>query len=182
MCGKFAGPELIEAEVDGAMMFLCPKCARFSSKVTKSDAKSENEVKTEVTFVRNKPDGRGTVSQHVTIRTSDSRVPIQKKRKFRDVLDTDKELVENFGQVIKNARIAQGISLEDFAQMINEKATIIQKIEKNEFNPSDQLITKIERKLRIALKEEPAPTIFIGPSSSKETTLGDVVKLRKKKK
>ena len=55
-------------------------------------------------------------------------------------------------------------------------------MEKSEFNPPESLIIKIERKLDISLKEEAAAPIFTGSESTKETTLGDVVKLKKKKR
>ena len=185
MCGNFAGPDLTECEVDGVNMFLCPKCKRFGDKISsKQDVFEDDSEESEVTFVRSKPGGKGPSVSHVKVKTGTSHTPVQKSRHGgrRDVLRSDQILVDDYGDVIKQARKAKGLSLEDFAQMINEKASLIQKLEKSEFNPPESLIVKIERKLEISLKEEAAAPIFTGTTSKKETTLGDVVKLKKKKR
>ncbi|MBN1328526.1 MAG: TIGR00270 family protein [Candidatus Heimdallarchaeota archaeon] len=183
MCGNFAGPDLTECEVDGARMLLCPKCAKFGTKISNKPIHVyEDEDQKEVTFVRSAPGGKGPSISHVKMGSGD-RVPTPvKQRAKRDVLISDQVLIDDYGGVIQGARKMRGWSLEEFAQMINEKASLIQKIEKNEFNPSENLIVKIERKLEITLREEASAPIFTAITSPKETTLGDVVKLKKKKK
>ncbi|MBK5114156.1 MAG: TIGR00270 family protein [Candidatus Heimdallarchaeota archaeon] len=184
MCGDFAGPDLTECEVDGVNMFVCPKCRRFGTKVSnKQDVFEDDSEESEVTFVRSKPGGKGPSVSHVKVKTGTTHIQVQpKQRGRRDVLRSDQVLVDDYGEVIKQARKEQGLSLEQFAQMINEKASLIQKLEKSEFNPPESLIVKIERKLDISLKEEAAAPIFTGTTAAKETTLGDVVKLKKKKR
>ncbi|MGC9777967.1 MAG: TIGR00270 family protein [Candidatus Heimdallarchaeota archaeon] len=185
MCGKFAGPDLSESDVDGVRMLLCPKCSRFGTKVySKPIHVYEDDIEeSEVSFVRSKPGGQGPSVSHVKVRTGTQQRPQPvAKRRRRDALHSNDVLVDDYGTVIKEARKAKGWSLEDFAQMINEKASLMQKIEKSEFNPPERLITKIERKLDISLKEEAVAPIFTGTASKKETTLGDVVKLKKKKR
>jgi len=181
LCGNFAGPDLSECEVDGVKMFVCPKCTRFGSKVSEKQQVFEDE--SEVTFVRSSPGGKGPSVSHVKVKTGTTHTPVRpRQRSRRDILRSDKVLVDDYGEVIKEARKAKGLSLEQFAQMINEKASLIQKLEKSEFNPPESLIVKIERKLDISLKEEAAAPIFTGSTSAKDTTLGDVVKLKKKKR
>ncbi len=184
MCGEFAGPDLSESEVDGVKMFVCPKCTRFGSKVSeKKQAFVDDSEESEVTFVRSSPGGKGPSVSHVKVKTGTTPTPVRpRQRSRRDVLRSDRVLVDDYGEVVKEARKAQGLSLEQFAQMINEKASLIQKLEKSEFNPPENLIVKIERKLDISLKEEAAAPIFTGSGSAKDTTLGDVVKLKKKKR
>ncbi|MBD3193086.1 MAG: TIGR00270 family protein [Candidatus Heimdallarchaeota archaeon] len=189
MCGSFAGPELEEYDVDGVKMLLCPKCSKFGTRVTKKPVHvyGHDEDETSVSFVRDKPGTEGKSVSHVKVRTrappSSSRQSSRKRRrKSRDVLASDEVLIEDYGAVIKQARKDRGLSLDDFAQMINEKASLLQKIEKSEFRPSDQLIVKIERKLDVSLREEAAAPIYTSLSSKKETTLGDIIKLKKKKK
>jgi putative transcription factor len=184
MCGDFAGPDLIESEVDGVNMFVCPKCRRFGTKVSdKKQVFEDDSEESEVTFVRSKPGGKGPSVSHVKVKTGTTHTPVQpRQRSRRDVLRSDSVLIDDYGEEIKQARKAKGLSLEQFAQMINEKASLIQKLEKSEFNPSESLIVKIERKLDISLKEEAAAPIYTGTTSKKETTLGDVVKLKKKKR
>ncbi|NHJ47665.1 MAG: TIGR00270 family protein [Asgard group archaeon] len=182
MCGTFAGPDLSECEVDGVIMLVCPKCSKFGDKISEKPM-HVYEDETEVTFVKDKPGGKGPSVSHVKVKTGVTDTTPQQTRRFRrDALSADKVLIDDFGGVIKEARKARGWSLEQFAQMINEKASLLQKLEKNEFNPTDSLITKIERKLDLSLREEASTPYYTGPSSKKETTLGDVVKLKKKKK
>ncbi len=185
MCGNFAGPDLTECEVDGVNMFLCPKCKRFGDKISNKTEVSDDDIEeSEVTFVRSKPGGKGPSVSHVKVKTGTSHSPVQRTshRGSRDVLRSDKILIDDYGEVIKQARKAKGLSLEEFAQLINEKASLIQKLEKSEFNPPENLVVKIERKLEISLKEEAAAPIYTGTTTKKETTLGDVVKLKKKKR
>ncbi len=184
MCGNFAGPDLSECEVDGVKMFVCPKCTRFGSKVSeKKQAFVDDSEESEVTFVRSSPGGKGPSVSHVKVKTGTTHTPVRpRQRSRRDILQSDRVLVDDYGEVVKQARKAKGLSLEQFAQMINEKASLIQKLEKSEFNPPESLIVKIERKLDISLKEEAAAPIFTGSTSAKDTTLGDVVKLKKKKR
>ena len=180
MCGKFAGPDLEECEVDGAIMFLCRSCAKFGDKVSKFSQDDIHE--TEVSFVKSRPDGQGSSVSHVKVRTGTSHRSTSPKKRRYDQLYGDEVLIDDYGEAIKNARKKKGWSLEDFAQMINEKASLLQKIEKSEFNPPENLIVKIERKLNISLREEVAAPTYSSITSKKETTLGDVVKLKKKKK
>ena len=184
MCGNFAGPDLSEREVDGVKMFLCPKCSRFGTKISEKSSIYDDDIEeSEVAFVRSKPGGKGPSVSHVKVRTGTSQSPIRTRQTSRrDILQSDQVLIDDYGEVIKQARKAKGLSLEEFAQLINEKASIIQKLEKSEFNPPESLVVKIERKLEISLKEEVAPPIFTGTTSKKDTTLGDVVKLKKKKR
>ena len=183
MCGKFVGAGLVECEVDGAKMLLCPQCLKFGSKTPhKSAQREENEE--EFTFIRSKSGGKEPSVSHVKVGSKEPSTQIfpTRIRKERDILTSELVLTDDFGEKIKEARIAKNWSLEKFAQMINEKASILQKIEKSEFNPPESLIIKIERKLGISLREEAAPPIYLSSSITKETTLGDVVKLKKKKK
>ncbi|NHJ03426.1 MAG: TIGR00270 family protein [Candidatus Heimdallarchaeota archaeon] len=182
MCGKFAGPDLVEAEVDGVSMFLCRQCSKFGTKPSsKKQGIHDDSTETEVTFVRSTPGEKGSSMSHIKVKTGSSLTPRTQRRPHRDALTFSEDLIDNYGEVIKEARKSKGLSLEDFAQLINEKASLLQKIEKSEFNPPDDLVTKIERKLDISLKEEIAAPVYTGISSKKDTTLGDVVKLKKKK-
>ena len=185
MCGTFAGPDIVESEVDNVKMFLCKKCAKFGVKASDKsliDYKDSGE-ESEVTFVKSQPGGKGPSVSHVTVKTGgSSSTPTRSTGRRRDDLYGSEVLVDDYGEVIKIARKAKGLSLEDFAQMINEKASLLQKIERSDFNPPESLITKIERKLDISLREEASAPVFTGFTSKKETTLGDVVKLKKKKR
>ncbi len=63
----------------------------------------------------------------------------------------DVEYVEDFGRIIREAREKMGLTQEDLAQQLNEKSTIIRKIEAGEFNPPIELMRKIEKLLKVKL-------------------------------
>jgi putative transcription factor len=64
------------------------------------------------------------------------------------------ELIEGYGKIIEEARKKIGISLEDLARRIGEKESLIRKIEREEIRPSDKIIEKLEKFLKIKLREK----------------------------
>ena len=94
------------------------------------------------------------------------------------------QIKENFAALIRNKREQLGLKQEDFAKKINEKESIIHKIETGHFTPSISLAKKIERFLEIKLVEEVAEEdtkIAVNQSTSDGAfTLGDAIKFKKK--
>lgn len=78
---------------------------------------------------------------------------------------------------IRNARESAGLSQEDLAKQLNEKASVIRKLERGEILPSDDVQSKLEKSLGISLVEgEDAEDSEWSSESSGTMTLGDVVK------
>jgi len=73
--------------------------------------------------------------------------------KMEHDLDAEAELVEDYGQRIKKAREKAGLKQAAFAQKINEKQSLLRKIEREEVLPSEAVRRKIERSLNISLSE-----------------------------
>jgi putative transcription factor len=71
----------------------------------------------------------------------------QKKPEFVE------RLVENYGHLIKSAREKRGYKQEEFARMLNERESIMQKIEAGKQRPSIALAQKLQRMLKITLIE-----------------------------
>jgi len=61
------------------------------------------------------------------------------------------EYIEEFGRIIREAREKMGLTQEEFSKQLNEKVTIVRKIEAGEFNPPIELARKIEKILKIKL-------------------------------
>lgn len=81
----------------------------------------------------------------------------EKKRKNKKehlLLGEDLDLIENYGEIIRNARIKMGISQEELAKQISEKLTIIKKIEQGSFKPPIELARKLEKFLKIKIIEK----------------------------
>ncbi len=93
----------------------------------------------------------------------------------------EETIVENFSQLLRKARENSQLTQEDFAKKINEKLSILQKMEAGLFLPSIDHARKLERLLGlklITLSESTA--IPQETAKSGELTLGDVIKIRKR--
>ena len=93
----------------------------------------------------------------------------------------DYELVENFHEIIRREREKRGWTQEELAKRIQEKATLIRKIEKGEITPEKEVVEKLERVLGVNLREK-VEEVKIQKSKSITPTLGDVVVIRRKKR
>ena len=75
-----------------------------------------------------------------------------------------------------------GLSHEELGKKINEKASVLSKLETGKMTPNNVLVTKLEHALKIKLlvpiKEEKFSEIPKSPN--RETTLGDLIQLNKK--
>lgn len=94
------------------------------------------------------------------------------------MFDDMDELAQDYDDRIRDARENMDLSQEDLAKQLNEKASLIQKLERGDVLPSDEVQKKLERKLDISLSESPdtEDTEWEGGSSTGSYTLGDVVK------
>jgi len=92
------------------------------------------------------------------------------------------ELVENFNLIVRREREKRGWSQAELAKKIQEKESLIRKIENGEITPEPEVIEKLERLFGIKLREK-VPEVKVETAGSKITpTLGDVVVVKKKKK
>tara|TARA_B100000315_G_scaffold246887_1_gene274804 strand:+ start:1107 stop:1502 length:396 start_codon:yes stop_codon:yes gene_type:complete len=68
-----------------------------------------------------------------------------------DNFDYDDELVVNYGNIIRQSREKKGLSHEALGLQINEKVSILKKLESEKLQPPDQLTKKLERFLNVKL-------------------------------
>jgi putative transcription factor len=110
--------------------------------------------------------------------------PILAKRQApRATVDTTREIVEGYDSKIRQAREKLGISHEELGKKINEKASVLRKIETGKMTPNNQLVTKLEHTLKIKLLvpvTEEKTTQQIPKAQNRELTLGDLIQLDKK--
>jgi len=106
------------------------------------------------------------------------------RRRVTSLPGEDLELIEDYGEIVRKARIELGLSQEDLAKQLNEKLTIIKKIEAEEFRPSLELARKIERVLRVKLLIPPEEPVEVREFKvGKEVggmSLGDLLRRRKR--
>jgi putative transcription factor len=164
MCGKEL-PTLRRALIEGTTMSVCGNCVKFGVE--------QAGPKVEVT-------GRSQTTQAMERRAVRS--------KPRDIYDQmQEELVEDYGDRVKQARQRAGLSIEDLGKAINERASNLAHIENGTYHPPDPLIAKLEKALNVKLKEKPeAPSGMggrpMGNVGAKELTLGDLIKKQLEKK
>jgi len=94
-----------------------------------------------------------------------------------DMYDDIEELAQDYDERLREAREAAGLSQEDLAKQLNEKASLIRKLEHGDILPSDEVQQKLERALEVDLGAggSAAGEEWSGGSSTGEYTLGDVV-------
>lgn len=99
--------------------------------------------------------------------------PIPKK-------ETIERLSEDFSNIIRGGREKLGLTQEEFALKLNEKESIIHKIETGHIQPSIALARKIEKFLKISLVEsEEIENSPVQKQKADGLTLGDFIKVKK---
>ncbi|MEM0201440.1 MAG: multiprotein bridging factor aMBF1 [Candidatus Micrarchaeaceae archaeon] len=102
--------------------------------------------------------------------------PKKSKEETPEVL----EIIDNYGDIIRNARESMGVPVKVLAEMINEKESMLIRIEHGRLLPSDKVIYKLEKNLGIELKT----TVVEKTSKEKKDpdspiTLGDAAGFKK---
>lgn len=106
---------------------------------------------------------------------------VLKKKKVSTKIEFTEELVEDFHVIVKREREKRGWSQEQLAKKIQEKESLIKKIENAEITPEPEVVEKLEKLFNIKLREQ-VPEIKIEKSKSLVPTLGDIVVVKRKKK
>lgn len=108
---------------------------------------------------------------------------IQTKTKLPPV-DASVELSNDFGSKIRKGRERLGLSHEELGKKINEKVSLLRKIETGKIAPNDRLAATLEHVLKIKLivpaKEETVPQAKIPQKPNRELTLGDLMQQKMK--
>jgi putative transcription factor len=157
ICGAEIREKPMCITIDNSELQVCQKCAPYGKPVDK----------------------RTPVSRKVTpvVRTV-TRTGNRPKKDFFDILKD--ELLDNYDQIIRDAREAKGWSQEDLAENIKEKVSLIKKIERSEIVPEEPVRKKLEHTLNIKLTERVEVSGQDVSHLKKDTTLGDIVKIKKK--
>jgi len=154
LCGKDSGI-LKKTLIEGSTLSVCAECARFGTLVQESAVK----------------DQKGPLESS----------PVSKKRWVgKDVFEeaSKKELAVDYPQRIKRARLSKGWTPEEFGKVINEKRSIITKLESGELKPDERLTSKLQRTLNIKLMEDVEDIKVKAKKKKRPTYLGDVVKIK----
>ncbi len=85
------------------------------------------------------------------------------------------ELIENYGNAIRNARNRMQLPLKVLAEMINEKESLLLRIEENKAMPSLELAKKLEKALHIKLEDTSTQESY-APKKGDKASLGEFFK------
>ncbi len=111
-------------------------------------------------------------------------MPIPVKTKVAKAnVDTSRELVEGYDLKIRGARERLNLSHEELGKKLNEKASVIRKIETGKMAPNNQLVTKLEHTLKVKLLVqvvEDKTRQQMPPVHNRKLTLGDLLQASKK--
>ena len=175
MCGAET-PSPKTVKVEGAELDVCGDCADFGTEVrTQQTSTTSTKYSTS-----SSSSGGGTSSGSTgsTGSTGGSRSGGSGgRRPGSDIYDDVEELATDYDDRIRRAREGAGLSQEDLAERLNEKASLIRKLERGEMLPSDAIQSKLERSLDVSLTESGGAEDdeWSSGSSTGEFTLGDVV-------
>ncbi len=144
MCGVYSD-KLIKIKVSGAILNVCPKCAKFGEPV---EEKKLNKI-----------------SENVTIKFPEKKINVVTyKKPFKKPTTTRKpvhkenveelDVVEDYADLIKNKRSEMQMTQEELAKKIFERKNVLSNIERGELLPDISTARKIEKVLDIKLLEK----------------------------
>ena len=159
VCGRKIFRDPFRAVIEGAKLTVCSECAKHG------------KIFYEEEVLKKAPERKTFIP-----------LPVKKKA-GKPTVDTTQEIVEGYYLKIRHAREKLGFSHEELGKKIKEKASVLKKIETGKMTPNNQLITKLERTLKIKLlvpvaQEKPKQQIPL--VQNRKLTLGDLLQLDKK--
>lgn len=89
-------------------------------------------------------------------------------------------LKKDYNLILKNCREESKLTQEELAKKLNEKVSLIQKIENKGIEPNDELVNKYEKFFRINLREEFKQEPLNLNFKNSTLTIGDLLRFKKK--
>ena len=167
MCGAEEA-SLTTTKVEGAELELCSSCTDFGTEV-RDESTSSGGGKYSTSSSTGKSSSSSGSSRSGGSPGGSSRP--------RDMFDDMDEIATDYDEQIREARESRGLSQEELADQLNEKASLIRKLERADTLPTDEVQRKLERALDISLVEGQSTDDADWETNDAGTmTLGDVVK------
>lgn len=144
MCGK----EVVataRVRLGRAVLSVCPACAKFGQPVDPSPTAGEAPPP----LVRRPLLSAGA-------RTGGGGRRLEERDLYREI--GEMELAPDWFKRVRAAREARTWTPEEFGKKLNEKKSVVLKIESGGFHPPDALVRKIEHLLKIRLRAETQPS------------------------
>ena len=105
----------------------------------------------------------------------------KKRKKKRRRKSSQKTLANDYGSRVKKAREDRELSISELSDILNEKTSVIKKIETEDLKPDKSLAGKLSKELDIELYVNPEVTDYDDTSDgdTRKATLGDVADVKK---
>jgi putative transcription factor len=162
MCGKEV-PRLRKVQIGGTTLEVCNECARFGEDTAPPVPKDE-------------PVATGPAAVATPPKTF-----VHHGRK-KDVLSrSEVELADDYNRRIIMGRRKKDLTQEELARRINEKKSVISRLETGEMRPSDRLVKTLEKELDIKLMERVEYQVETSKKkvATGGVTLGDLIRMEK---
>jgi putative transcription factor len=147
----------VKADVEGAKLNVCDGCARYGKIIGRVAP----------------PQTRRDIKENKTIPSSQN----------QKVTETIQVIKSDYYILIRKAREKLNLNQVDFAKSLNEKESMLHKIESGHMKPDLELARKLEKALKISLVEQiEVESGGAQPSAKKGEgmTLGDLITIKKK--
>ncbi|NYT05406.1 MAG: TIGR00270 family protein [Methanomicrobiales archaeon] len=158
VCGEKIRGAPKYVRIDGAPMRVCQKCAKLGNEIQKPREKTERGISA--------PGQAG-------------RAPRRHPRDVFDFMEGEGEIVDDFADRIRDARMKRGWEQKELALRIKEREILIKKIEKGDLIPEEDVRKKLETVLEIKLTDTAKADIGEAKGGRLTTTLGDVIKIKR---
>jgi len=169
MCGTEEA-SLTTTKVEGAELELCSSCTDFGTEVRDESTSSGGGKYSTSSSTGKSSSSSGSSGSSSSGSSGGSTRP-------RDMFDDMDEIATDYDDLIRDARESRGLSQEELADQLNEKASLIRKLERGDTLPTDEVQRKLERGLDISLVEGQSADDADWETDDPGTmTLGDVVK------
>ena len=150
--------------IEGAKITVCQSCAQYGVKI-KNVSRTNDIVKQNYA----KPNSTA------------------KKKAYNRQIDEGLEIVEDYVTRIRKARNSRGLNQDQFAQKLNEKPSLLRRIEAGKVEPTIKLAKKIEQVYEITLVKkvdeiDPSTTQNKYMKKSSSSSLGDIAIVKRRKK
>ena len=176
MCGTdVASPTTVK--IEGAELDVCDDCTQFGTEIRTEDSSSTSTKYSTSSSSGSGAGSSGSGSSGQSSGSSGGGGGGGGSRR-RDMFDEMDEVAQDYHQRIREARESRDLSQEELAKGLNEKASLIRKLERGDVLPSDEMQRKLERALDISLSAggEYGDAEYDSGGGVGSQTLGDVVK------
>ena len=140
MCGKEVA-STSRVRIEGSILGVCPDCAKFGQPV---DPVPQS--------LPPAPSARSPSSETRGARIGGTRRRLEERDLYQEIGEL--ELAPDWGRRVRLAREAHTWTPEQLGKKLNEKKSIVLKIESGSFHPPDELVRKLEHLLKIRLRAE----------------------------